>query len=266
MKPSRPLTLHLTRPFFGGGVTMVFRRIPAVRFVMGARGEYEDEEPPHEVELTRDYWMAETPVTQRQFAVWTKAAKIQHENHFKDKPDHPAENMDWNEATAFCQWLTKGCRGGIPKGMVARLPTEAEWERACRSGTDSQTTDSEYWSGDGVGALAEAGWFNKNSNSSTQPVRAKAANGFGLYDMHGNVWEWCADAWDDRAYARRVSGFQDPYNAPREEDPYRVPRGGSWGISAGYCRSGFRARRRLNRRYGDQGFRVCLGRDLAEPS
>jgi len=264
MKSSRPLTLHLTRPLFGGGVTMVFRRIPAGRFVMGTRGEFEYEEPPHEVEITRDYWMAETPLTQRQFAVWTKAeaAKIEHKNGFPDKPDHPAERMVWDQASAFCQWLTKRCRGGIPKGMVARLPTEAEWERACRAGTDS-----EYGSGDGVGALAEVGWFDKNSNSSTQPVRAKAANGFGLYDMHGNVWEWCADAFDGQAYAKRVNGVQDPFTVPREgdKDPGRVMRGGSWFGSAGDCRSAYRFRGGRGGRGRNLGFRVCLGRGPAEP-
>jgi len=263
MKPSRPLTLHLTQPLFGGGVTIVLRRIPAGRFVMGSRGEYQYEEPPHEVEITRDYWMAETPVTQGQFAVWTKAAKIKHKNPFKDKSDHPAGNVRWSEATAFCRWLMKRCRGGIPRGLVARLPTEAEWERACRAGTDS-----EYWSGDGVGALADVGWFNKNSNSSTQPVRAKAANGFGLYDMHGNVWEWCADAFDRQAYAKRVNRVQDPFTAPRkgDKDQVRVLRGGSWGYLAWSCRSAYRFGGRLVLRKRYQGFRVCLGRGPAEPS
>mgnify|MGYP001476176193 CR=1 FL=1 len=112
---------------------------------MGSRGYDDTEEPVHWVELTAPpgspdgtpaFWMAETPVTQAQFAVWTSRAGVHHENHFAGRPDQPAENLDWEQARAFCDWLTQS--GLLRSDLVGSLPTEAQWEYACRAGTETE--------------------------------------------------------------------------------------------------------------------------------
>lgn len=232
----------------GNGVEMSFQLIPAGSFRMGSRGEHHDEEPRHLVQITQPFYLGTFPVTQQQFAVW----KAEHENHFANNPRHPAENMDWHEAAQYCSWLTANFSNQVPAGYAAGLPTEAQWEYACRAGTET-----EYYSGDGEAALAEAGWYSENSESQTQPVGQLKANEFGLYDMHGNVDEWCSDAWDEHAYKKRVNGVCDPF-IDGKKDADRVIRGGSWYGSPGYCRSAFRNWWRPVDRGRGQGFRVCL--------
>ena len=233
------------------GVTMRFRRIDPGEFRMGGRGEYADEEPIHRVRITRPFYLGVYPVTQAQFAVWTKLKGVDHKNHFGGK-NHPAENLDWNQATQYCDWLNEDCHARFPAGFVATLPTEAQWEYACRAGTDTQ-----YNTGDGAAALARTGWYDE---SSTHPVGEKEPNSWGLCDMHGNVWEWCKDVWDEHAYQRRVDGITDPVSALDEGSkvPGRVMRGGSWNDTARGCRSAVRNRWRPDFRNWDTGFRVCL--------
>ena len=254
------------------GVEMAFRLIPADSFRMGSRGNDPAEEPNHVVRIPNDFWMAETPVTQAQFALWTQAEGVRHENYFNDRPEHPAEYMDWREAVTYCAWLTKVNAGKLPHGFsLACLPTEAEWEYACRAGTDT-----EYYTGDGEAALAEAGWFEEEEGSGgTHPVRGKKPNLFQLYDMHGNVWEWCHDVWDEGAYRGGSEGSTDPWCEQRlsdwiggletmvTSDQHRVMRGGSWGYTAGYCRSASRFGNWPGDRGSYRGFRVCLVRGSA---
>ena len=235
-------------------ISMEFRLIAAGRFHMGARGEYFDEEPVHTVEITQPFYLGIYPVTQEQFAVW----RPQHENGFPGNAQHPAEDMDWNAANAFCQWLSERCSSEIPIGYSGGLPTEAQWEFACRAGTDT-----EYHSGDGGGALADAGWFDGNAQGTTHPVGHRQMNDFGLYDMHGNVDEWCWDDYVADAYKSRVDGIRDPIIpardvSERDSNAFRVIRGGSWAFSAGYCRAAYRFGRWPAYRFGNLGFRVCL--------
>ncbi|MGQ9592836.1 MAG: formylglycine-generating enzyme family protein, partial [Planctomycetota bacterium] len=126
------------------------------------------------------------------------------------------------------------------------LPTEAQWEYACRAGTTGPYA--------GTSRLGDMGWYDANSGGTTHPVGKKTPNGFGLYDMHGNVWEWCADSYDERYYAR--SPRKDP-TGPSSGD-HRVVRGGSWNNFGRYCRSAgrFRVEPEL-RHYGYCGFRVA---------
>jgi len=243
------------------GITMPFREIPPGEFRMGQRGESENEEPVHLVKITRAFWMAETPVTQEQFALWTGAESVKHKNEFAGRAKNPAENMDWNEAMAFCRWFTEQYRGQFPEGMkLATLPSEAQWEYACRAGTDT-----EYHTGDGDAALAEAGWFGEKWGSgSTHPVAEKARNDFWLHDMHGNVWEWCADRWDEHAYRKRVDGWiadaamEVETTGAAGENPRRVLRGGSWFGPARSCRAAFRLRFEPGYRSRIYGFRLVL--------
>jgi formylglycine-generating enzyme required for sulfatase activity len=252
------------------GVKMPFRLIPAGVFRMGSRGDETREEPAHLVKIEQPFWLAETPVTQAQFALWTESEGIHHENKFKGHPTHPAENLDWRLAVGYCRWLTGVQADKMPEvphaDWFACLPTEAEWESACRAGTDT-----EYSSGDGEAALAGVGWYDEDWNSgSTHPVAQKPANKFGLHDLHGNVWEWCHDGWDAAAYRRQIDGDEDPWRSLRAADyatrweemvqdsRLRVIRGGSWVGVAGGCRSAFRFGYEPGGRVGCFGFRVCL--------
>jgi formylglycine-generating enzyme required for sulfatase activity len=178
--------------------------------------------------------------------------KPEHENGFPNNPLHPAEKMDWYDASQYCSWLNTVCGIQLPERYKAGLPTEAQWEYACRAGTDT-----DYYTGDGESTLAEAGWYGGNSESKTQPVGQLQGNEFGLFDMHGNVEEWCADTFDKHAYKKRVNGICDPF-IDGARDANRVLRGGSWLYSPRGCRSAFRFRWRPDFRGRDLGFRVCL--------
>jgi hypothetical protein len=160
--------------------------------------------------------------------------------------------VGWNEATAFCDWLTQS--GLLPPGFVACLPTECQWEYACRAGSDT-----EYYKGDGEASLAEVGWYAENSGNETKPVDEKMEeHPFGLFGMHGNVLEWCRDSWDEDAYKKRVDGVAESLTAPASKGPVRVLRGGSWGLTAGDCRAAFRNWNGPDGRNWNVGFRVCL--------
>jgi formylglycine-generating enzyme required for sulfatase activity len=224
---------------------------------MGSRYGRPNEQPVHRVVISEGFWMGETPVTQRQYALF----RSEHRNGFPGNPDHPAESMTWDDAVAFCEWLSERLRSSddYPEGMgFVRLPWEAEWEYACRGGTQS-----DYHSGDGGSALRRVGWFGEPLNGgSTHAVGLKLSNAYGLYDMHGNVGEMCMDCRDGRAYRRRVDGitsaetFQLSQRHGDEGD--RVVRGGSWFDSAELCRAAFRYWVRAVDSFRFNGLRACL--------
>ena len=254
-------------------VWMQFRLIPAGSFLIGARGQYDDEEPAHLVTIPFDYYLGKYPVTQRQFAVWTELASVEHKNGFEGKPQNPAENLNWFEACQFCEWLQEKLQNCSPKfhqlaGFTASLPTEAQWEYACsawhlhnRNDDPLSRAYTEYHTGDGPAALAQSGWFNTNSQGQTQAVGQKSANRHGLYDMHGNVFEWCRDQWDEKAYRHRINGEIDPCvdNVVEDKDNAgRVRRGGSWNSHATRCYVAFRYGNSPSYRGRINGFRVGL--------
>ena len=148
----------------------------------------------------------------------------------------PVVGVAWDEARAYCEWA----------GLV--LPTEAQWEFACRAGTKTR-----YYSGDGEEDLAKVGWYEANSEERLHPVGEKPANQFGLHDMHGNVIEWCRDVFDAGFYSKPESTRKNPVCESGSE--YRVVRGGSWFYFAGYCRSAYRGRDHPSFRDGGLGFR-----------
>ena len=139
----------------------------------------------------------------------------------------------------------KGADATIP---YYTLPTEAQWEYACRAGTET-----EYWFGDDEAGLERVGWYGKNSGRKPHPVGGKAANPWGLHDVHGNVWEWCEDGFDSSYYQR--SPADDPKGPPGRA--LRVVRGGSWYNAARNLRCASRFRNRPEYRYDYLGFRVA---------
>jgi formylglycine-generating enzyme required for sulfatase activity len=168
-------------------------------------------------------------------------AKVGNEN-----ADLPVENVSWNDAVEFCKKLSD-----LPEekkaGREYRLPTEAEWEYACRAGSKTA-----YAFDDEEGLLPEYGWFKRNSSDRTHTVGLLEPNAWGLYDMHGNVWEWCSDRYGD--YPK--GAVSDP-SGPKEGS-YRVYRGGGWGIDAARCRSAIRNWFAPSFRGIRLGFRVAL--------
>jgi formylglycine-generating enzyme required for sulfatase activity len=158
----------------------------------------------------------------------------------------PVEGVSWDDAQEYCRKLTERERaaGRLPAGYEYSLPTEAQWEYACRAGTTGPYA--------GNGDLSSMGWYDDNSGSTTHPVGQKQANAWGLYDMHGNVWEWCHD-W----YGSYPGGaVTDPTGA--SSGSYRVGRGGSWNLDAGFCRSALRIILDPSNRFINLGFRLAL--------
>jgi formylglycine-generating enzyme required for sulfatase activity len=207
---------------FAATIGMKFIAIPPGSFRMGSpdneEGRFGDEDL-HEVTLTRGFEIADAPVTQAQ---WESIMGNNPSGFTGSGPEAPAEQVNWDDAVAWCGKLTEK-----HPGFVYRLPTEAEWESACRAGTSGP------WNLPGA-KLDDLGWYDQNAGSQTHPVRQKRPNAWGLYDCHGNVWEWCAD-W----YGPYPKGsVTDPTGPSNGED--RVLRGGSWSLEARDCRSALR--------------------------
>jgi formylglycine-generating enzyme required for sulfatase activity len=246
-----------------GSVPLHLAYIPAGTFWMGSPDGVgdSDERPRHQVTLTRPYWMGVTPVTQAQWAAVARATKNLNPDpsHFKG-PDRPVETVSWDDARAWCNALSSalGLAPAYPQlhepasidwTQGFRLPTEAEWERACRAGTDTA------WSfGDEEQRLGEHGWFEGNAGGETHPVAQLKPNPWGLYDLHGNVWEWCWDEWG-RTYTS--APVTDPTTPPTGRG-FRHLRGGAFLYSADWCRSAYRGGGGSGVASVGRGFRVVL--------
>ncbi|MDO4569777.1 MAG: formylglycine-generating enzyme family protein, partial [Planctomycetia bacterium] len=223
------------------GVEYAFRWCPAGSFLMGSPswelGRKNSEEQ-HRVTLSQGFWMLETEVTQ---AMWESVAGS-NPSRFKGA-SLPVECVSWNECVEFCEILSQ------VSGLKIALPTEAQWEYACRAGTTTSLNNGKNITGDN---LNEVGWYRENSDSTTHTVGQKKPNAWGLYDMHGNVCEWCSD-WH-RSHYRAVSPECDPTGA--RSAAYRVFRGGSWDRYG--CRSAFWTHATRTARDSDLGFRLVL--------
>ena len=231
--------------FTANGVTFKMMPVAAGSFMMGATSEqkepWDDEKPVHRVTLTKDYYMGETEVTQ---ALW-RAVMGSNPSNFKGN-NRPVEQVSWNDCQTFIRKLNSLLAGRLPSGKSFRLPTEAEWEFAARGG--NRSNKYQY---SGSNNLSSVAWYG-DSNGSTHDVKGKSPNELGLYDMSGNVWEWCNDYWGDY-----TSSSQTDPSGP-SSGPYRVDRGGSWNNDAGYCRVALRNSCTPASRNNNLGLRLAL--------
>ena len=252
---SNTISVIIKNPWKEIGIEYI--KIPSGNFEMGSIFGDDDEKPVHIISLN-GFDMSSTEITQGQYmTVFNSNPSI-----FKGNDNFPVENVGWYDAVKFCNslsdivgldlcydestWECDYTKNGF------RLPTEAEWEYACRAGSKTK-----YHSGDSEDDLAIAGWYEKNSDSKTHPVGEKEPNAWGLYDMHGNVWEWCNDWYSTDYYS--VSPEHNPVN---KYGTHHILRGGNKSGVAINCRSSYRHRLRFsdknNKDYreGDEGFRI----------
>ncbi|HEX8198276.1 MAG TPA: SUMF1/EgtB/PvdO family nonheme iron enzyme [Pyrinomonadaceae bacterium] len=216
------------------GVEMSFAYVPAGSFKMGSTKGEDDEKPVHIVTISQGFWIGQTEVTQGQW----KAVMGNNPSYFSNCGDNcPVEMVSWDDAQQFIAKLNSQ-----NEGYKYRLPTEAEWEYAARAGT----------TGDYAGNLDLMGWYNENSHRTMHPVGQKQSNAWNLYDMYGNVMEWCEDWYDKNYYSKSPSN--DPPGA--SSSSYRVARSGGWGFPAKMMRSAARHRIPLLFRSSFLGFRV----------
>ena len=213
----------------GKGVKLELVLVPAGKFMMGEKGSPE-EMPVHEVTISKAFFMGRFEVMQEQYEALTGT----NPSHFKG-PQNPADSVPWAKAREFCKTLSD-----LSKKTV-RLPTEAEWEYACRAGTTTT-----YYSGNDVASLKKVAWCQEKdavADAPSHPVGQLQPNAFGLYDMHGNVYEWCQDWFDAGFYAN--SPKADPVNrkeanSTASKGPEPVQRGGSAGSPPGKARAAYR--------------------------
>jgi formylglycine-generating enzyme required for sulfatase activity len=245
----------------GDGVNLAMVLIPPGEFLMGSTAEEQarfseeaheagdqsaviripTEGPKHRVRITRPFYLGKYEVTQAQW----EAVMGSNPSRFPGDPSRPVEQVSWNDVQPFVAKLNESSKA---QRMKFGLPTEAQWEYACRAGTTTL-----WHCGDDEAKLQEYAWFNANSGGSTHPVGELLANAFGLSDTHGNVWEWCADWYATDYYA------QSPPNDPsgRSAGLDRVFRGGSWPDYARHCRTAPRYYRPPGHRVDNLGFRLA---------
>lgn len=198
------------------------------------------------VTLTRDFWIGKYEVTQAEFA----AVLGRNPSHFLGDSNRPVEKVTFLDASAYCSALTQRERaaGHLPADYEYRLPTEAEWEYACRAGSTNR-----FSFGDDTSVADQFAWTAENSEATTHPIGLKRPNAWGLYDMHGNVCEWCSD-------------WFEPYPAAPLTDPvgpasskYKLFKGGGWNQDSKYASSSSRFMMQISTGIHFVGFRVALG-------
>ncbi len=240
--------------------------IASGRFNMGCPSGESDEQPIRQVTISRPYWLGAFEVTARQFLVYLQATGndqgvdlaspdcpiVKDGNSYRlrhpDQAELPIACLAWDAANAFAEWVNQRekAAGRLPARYLYRLPTEAEWEYACRAGS---TTPYAFGSEANLDSYA---WYSANAARKPHPVGGKRANAWGLYDINGNVWEWCRD-WYDTYPDRSVA---DPIGPTTGR--YRIVRGGSWDEEAAYQRSGNRGRAKPDHRRLTIGLRLAL--------
>ncbi|MCD4702864.1 MAG: formylglycine-generating enzyme family protein [Methanosarcinaceae archaeon] len=224
---------------------MEFIKIPSGEFNMGSPDTESDrdnnEGPVHRVTIGETFYLGKYPVTQKQW----KAVMGNNPSNFKGD-DRPVEKVSWDAVQDFINILNE--KEGTYEYC---LPSEAEWEYACRAGTTTR-----YSFGDAQSKLREYAWYDKNSGSETHPVGKKKPNPWGLYDMHGNVWEWVQDEW----HADYDDAPDDGSSWEDDKSSYRVARGGGWFNVSSSCRSANRGN--CDPGFGDSGLGFRLLRKI----
>jgi formylglycine-generating enzyme required for sulfatase activity len=252
------------------GVVIEFAWVPPGTFLMGSpvreKGR-DDEERRHQVTLTRGFWMGTTQVTWGQSLYKRMLGRDLDPGLYAGWDPHhanrPVDEVTWDDAVTYCAWLAE-LPGSKAAGLAFRLPTEAEWEYACRAGTTTR-----FWSGDGDGDLERVAWCRETSSTDdgygphVRAVGEKPGNAWGLCEMHGNVWEWCHDWYEPDAYTDRAVSdprFERPSTWDRRVSERRVIRGGGAYTHAENCRSSTRHEFTPDCSHNDLGFRVVADR------
>ncbi|MBM5818161.1 MAG: formylglycine-generating enzyme family protein, partial [Cyanobacteria bacterium K_Offshore_surface_m2_239] len=252
------------------GVDLPMIQIPAGRFLMGSPSEEEEhstfEGPQHEVSL-ESFLMGQTPITQAQWQAvaewrerpgerWGRQLKL-NPSHFADQadsPQRPVEQVSWQDAMEFCSRLSQRT------GRRYTLPSEAQWEYACRAGSTTPFAFGETLTPELANYNARFTYANGPKGvylGHTTPVGTFPANAWGLVDMHGNVWEWCLDEWRDTYVGAPVDGSAWVAGAGESRSTARLLRGGSWVSDPHNCRSAYRNRDHPDNLNQGRGFRVC---------
>ena len=221
-------------------------------FIMGSSinelGRNKDEQQ-HKVIISNPFYIGKYEVTQKIY----EAVVGNNPSKFKD-PNKPVESVSWDDAVKFCEILNKKYSRYIPSGYKFDLPTEAQWEYACRAGTNTPLNNGKNLTtiNGACPNLNEIAWYDKNANGTTHKVGQKKPNTWGIYDMHGNVWEWCKDLYGEYP----TEYVTDPAGA--KSGSSRVYRGGSWGNNASFSRSSYRCSSESDLKRMRLGFRVVL--------
>lgn len=235
----------------GKGVRMKLALIPAGKFMMGSpkteTGRDHDEGPQRNVTISTPFYMGTHEVTQSQWCAVFGTEPWDGKEYAKSSDNNAASYISWDDAIKFCESLSKRT------GHKVSLPTEAQWEYSCRAGSKTA-----YSFGNDSSKLGDCAWYYENAWSMREQyahaVGWKKANAFGLYDMHGNVWEWCRDWYDEKFYANAEN--VDPENTTKAS--YRVLRGASVSNRSGFCRSARRSKGFPHSSYYGFGFRVVV--------
>ena len=266
-----------------GGLPLEVCRIPQGTFWMGSREPQEvegwptDFSPRHQVCVNHDYWLGKHPVTLAQFRAFCAAQPFAWEKDLNNThEDQPVVRVSWRDACEFCDWLNGSEVGTVVAGKPQRpqslagwrvgLPTEVEWERACRGVAGECPVEERYAYGDDESELPKVARFGLDFRHDEVPrVATREPTDWGLFDMHGLVWEWCADQYKEREYATRASLEIETASTARFEShlgrdsmALRGLRGGSWDNSAAGCRSAVRVRYRAGNSLRLIGFRVAV--------
>ena len=252
-----------------GNVPLVMHKCSAGTFTMGSPDgevgrDYDEndlrESPQHQVTLTKDFYIGKFEITQEQYQA-VMGTNPSNFAAYADSASRPVEFVTWDDSVAFCASLTTYLSASIPTGYQFNLPTEAQWEYACRAGTTSSLNNgTDITSATGIDEnLGVVAWYDSISTSQTHVVGQKQPNAWGLYDMHGNVWEWCLDRYKQTYYADCLD-CSDPTGP--STGSRRVPRGGGWGSDPKNCRSASRSNSNPSTLNYSFGFRVVLTSNL----